>query len=1039
MYMIAGITGLLTFARPFRLALSLTLICLSGTIIWFRLPVAGSLHAQAQTARLASAAVSKGHGSTHQPVKSPLPAGTLATELKKLTASDGVPGDLFGYDVALSEDSNTLVIGAQEDDANGHFNLGSAYVFVRAGNDWIQQAQLLPDDGAPADSFGQYVSISGETIVVGSPEANVNGFHQQGAAYVFVRNGTVWTQQQKLIANDGQGDEFGVAVIDGDTIAVAAHNADIDGKVNQGAVYIFVRNGTTWTQQHKLTTLDGQAHDQLGERIALSGDTLLVGGVHLDIGSNTDQGAAYVFVRNGTTWTQQQKLVASDGAAGDQFGRSVAVRGNYALIGASSDDQDANGNQGSAYFFARNGATWAQLQKLTAADGAAGDQFGVSVAIQGTTLAVGALFADVGATANQGAAYVFRHNGTNWVQQDKLSSSDGGTGQWFGWSLALRAAGSAGNDLLVAGALRDNNNQGAAYLFSSASSCIAPTITTNPANQTATAGATATFTAAANGNPAPSVRWQVSTDGGAIFNDLPGQNRPTQQNATLTLNNVSYAQHGYQYRAVFTNACGSTNSAAATLSVTCPTVTVGPASISPGTVGSSYSQTFTQTGGSGVSTWDLSAGALPNGLALSPAGVLSGIPTASGNFNFTVRATAVNGCQGAQTYTITITCPGLIINPTTLPEGRAQQPYPATTITATGSVGPYTFGLSAGQLPGGLNLINSVLMGTPNQAGVFNFSVTANDAAGCTGTHSYTLRIRRGVVRADFDGDGKSDLSVWRGATGNWAVLQSSNNATQNLLWGAGYAPYFDVPVPGDYDGDGKTDHAIWRGQDSIWYIRKSSDGDFILDLWGASYAPYFDIPVPGDYDGDGKTDLAVWRRDGIWYVKRSSDGSYLIQVQGQNGDVPVPADYDGDGKTDLAIFRPSASAPNWFIRQSLTGAVVSFQWGGGYAPYFDQPVPADYDGDGKADLAIWRGQDSIWYIQPSASPSNPLLKLWGANYAPYNDIPVPGDYDGDGKADIAVWRRDGTWYVIRSSNSSFLIQAHGLPGDLPVPAYGVR
>ncbi|MBI1764043.1 MAG: VCBS repeat-containing protein, partial [Acidobacteria bacterium] len=285
-----------------------------------------------------------------------------------------------------------------------------------------------------------------------------------------------------------------------------------------------------------------------------------------------------------------------------------------------------------------------------------------------------------------------------------------------------------------------------------------------------------------------------------------------------------------------------------------------------------------------------------------------------------------------------------------------------------------------------------------------------------------------GIVRAkkaDFDGDGKTDLSIFSpntiAPTPNWTVFNSSNSATVTQQWGAGYAPYNDVIVPGDYDGDGKTDHAIWRGADSIWYIRKSSDGGAILDLWGANYAPYFDIPVPGDYDNDGKTDLAVWRRDGTWYVKRSSNGSFLIQVFGQSGDVPVPADYDGDGQTDLAVFRPDAIAPvpNWIILNSSTNTVTSLQWGAGYAPYFDTPVPADYDGDGKADLAFWRGADSIWYIRPSANPGSPMLDLWGANYAPYFDIPTPGDYDGDGKADIAVWRRSGTWFVKRSSNGS--------------------
>jgi serine protease AprX len=328
--------------------------------------------------------------------------------------------------------------------------------------------------------------------------------------------------------------------------------------------------------------------------------------------------------------------------------------------------------------------------------------------------------------------------------------------------------------------------------------------------------------------------------------------------------------------------------------------------------------------------------------------------------------------------------------------------------------------------------------GTGN--GTVNFTVTTNTGSARIGTITVagqTFTVNQAAPappamakKGDFDGDGKTDLSVWRGSNGNWLTLNSSNNALQTQQWGAGYAPYFDTIVPGDYDGDGKTDHAIWRGQDSIWYIRKSSDGQPLLRFWGANYAPYFDVPTPGDYDGDGKTDLAVWRRDGTWFVWKSSDGTYLIETWGQTGDTPVPGDYDGDGRTDLAVWRGADGT--WLIKRS-SGGTQTIQWGAGYAPYFDVPVQADYDGDGQTDLAIWRGADSLWYIRQS-SDGQPRLQLWGANYAPYFDVPTPGDYDGDGKADIAVWRRDGTWYVLRSSNGSFLIQTHGQPGDTAVP-----
>jgi hypothetical protein len=357
-----------------------------------------------------------------------------------------------------------------------------------------QQAKLLASDGAEVDLFGLSVAVSGDTALVGADRNDEKGT-DAGAAYVFVRSGTTWTQQAKLTATDGAGfANFGISVaLSRDTALVGAIG---DGEVasGAGAAYVFVRSGTTWTQQAKLTATDGVSQDQLGASVALDGDTALVGTVNRS--DNGDHaGAAYAFVRSGTTWTQEAKLLAADGAAFDQFGISVAVSSDTALVGAFGDD-DAGEHSGSAYVFVRGGATWTQQAKLTAADGAAFDEFGISVALSGDTALVGAPLTDENAT-DSGAAYVFARGGTSWTQQAKLTATDGASSDEFGASVAL-----SGNTALVGAP--DNSERGAAsgsaYVFARSS-----TSWTQEAKLTATDGAAIDFSAtsvALSGNTA---------------------------------------------------------------------------------------------------------------------------------------------------------------------------------------------------------------------------------------------------------------------------------------------------------------------------------------------------------------------------------------------------------------------------------------------------------------------------------------------------------------------------------------------------------
>ena len=277
---------------------------------------------------------------------------------------------------------------------------------------------------------------------------------------------------------------------------------------------------------------------------------------------------------------------------------------------------------------------------------------------------------------------------------------------------------------------------------------------------------------------------------------------------------------------------------------------------------------------------------------------------------------------------------------------------------------------------------NVVMVNLPaNDTGVFTFPTVSVTAGG------------------DFDGDGKSDQTVYRPSNGVWYTRMSSSGLGTGAAWGAAG----DILVPADYDGDGKTDRAVYRPGDGTWYIVLSASGAAVGVAWGNAS----DVPVPGDYNGDGTAEVAVFRpSNGTWYV-RYWNGSYSAVAWGASSDVPIQGDYDGDGKTDYAVFR--ASNVTFYVRFA-TGGTAGFQWG---LPT-DVTVPGDYNGDGKIDLALFRPSTGQWFI--GFIDGTYMVAAWGSS----TDIPVPGDYDGDGKTDVAVFRpSNGTWYWMRSSGGS--------------------
>ncbi|QYO66775.1 cytochrome c peroxidase [Leptolyngbya sp. 7M] len=270
----------------------------------------------------------------------------------------------------------------------------------------------------------------------------------------------------------------------------------------------------------------------------------------------------------------------------------------------------------------------------------------------------------------------------------------------------------------------------------------------------------------------------------------------------------------------------------------------------------------------------------------------------------------------------------------------------------------------------------------------------------------------------DFDGDRRTDVSIFRPGLGEWWIQRSSNESTVAFQFGQGT----DKLVPADFTGDGKTDVGLWRESTGQWFILRSED----LSFYAFPFGTAGDIPAPGDFDGDGKADPALFRPSaGLWFIQLSS-GGFRTENFGLPGDKPIVADYDNDGSSDIAIFRANGPfGAEWWINRSSSG-VIAFQFG----LSTDKAVPADYTGDGKADIALWRPSNGFWYVLRSED-----FSYYAFPFGLNGDIPVAGDYDGDGKADPAVFRTSQSiWYINRSSGGLGVVP-FGLSGDAPLPA----
>ncbi len=423
--------------------------------------------------------------------------------------------------------------------------------------------------------------------------------------------------------------------------------------------------------------------------------------------------------------------------------------------------------------------------------------------------------------------------------------------------------------------------------------------------------------------------------------------------------------------------------------------------INGGEIGGAFG--FSGFGGTGtVGTTSVNTGVISAGTLTSPTGILN----ISNGLNFTasgIYACKISGTSpGASGHdqlnvTGTVTLNNARLVPTPFGDFRAAFGDSFTIVQNDGADAISGTFLNAPE--------NGVLAGALNTA----FRITYR---GGDGNDIVITSVNRAPF--DFDGDGKSDVAVFRPSNGIWYLNQSANG-----FRGVQFGAATDRIVPADYDGDNRTDIAVFRPSNGTFYQLRSFDNTFSGLQFGASG----DVPVPNDYDGDGRADIAVFRpSNGTFYQLRSITNQSFAQAFGQNGDRPLIGDFDGDGIGDLAVFR----AGNWFLFESASEAfrAVSF----GFST--DKAVPADYDNDGVTDIAVYRPSNGTWYLQNSGSNN----AVSGIQFGTAEDLPVAADYDGDGKSDVAVFRpSSGIWYLNRSA-AGFTGVQFGQSGDQPVP-----
>lgn len=374
-------------------------------------------------------------------------------EFQRINPSNGA--NIWNFGICASISNNTAVIGSLNDNYNG--NQGIAHVFENNGSYWVEKASLTASDGETGNWFGTTVAIEGNVVVVGAKADDDMG-NSSGSVYIFEKIGNFWIETAKLLPLDGNAQNFfGASVaISGGKIIIGAPS-DSDLSYEAGSAYVFENNGVSWVQTAKLLASNGSIRKHFGSSVSIFNDKIIVGAPG-DSFLTTNYGSAYIFEYNGSSWEERENLAATDNVHNNHFGYSVSINDTFAVVGASGDT-GIGLNTGATYIYVDNGNSYNETNKLFAQDGSQSDYFGVSVFINAENkIIVGESYGN----SNKGAAYIFENDGGNWNETKKLLSSNGLTGDSYGCNVVISEkfiiVGAYANDFM-------GDQKGSSYIF----------------------------------------------------------------------------------------------------------------------------------------------------------------------------------------------------------------------------------------------------------------------------------------------------------------------------------------------------------------------------------------------------------------------------------------------------------------------------------------------------------------------------------------------------------------------------------------------